>query len=218
MLIFTLPLYQSCWNHIDTQLLQFVSKQRQQKILNYRFPLDKRLSLYAALLIRMELSNLTNIPAKELSFSEKFQKPLLISVPEYHFNFSHTRNYILCSISDTGSVGVDVETIATPPLDIMNLIFHTTEKNYILNSNFDLQPKRFFKIWTQKESLAKFKGDGLTDDLIGCNTLDPAYEKSFISWKDDCFACSVYCPSSKYHKQIAVTEKIIQDYYLTTLF
>mgnify|MGYP001624912330 CR=1 FL=1 len=59
--IYSLSFHESSWTRYDTSLLSFVSKERRNKILNYHFDIDKKLSLYAALLTRMEICNWTGI-------------------------------------------------------------------------------------------------------------------------------------------------------------
>lgn len=71
---------------------------------------------------------------KKLSFSVlENGKPYLLSTNKYHFSFSHTHDFILCGISSFSPVGVDVERKMTASLDIMRIIFHSFEIQYIQN-------------------------------------------------------------------------------------
>lgn len=97
------------WNDTDEKLLPFISPSRRERIAKYHYDKDRKLSLYAALLVRMQLNKLTNIPNTELSFSYgQYQKPYFQTDRDLHFNISHTHNKILCAISSQ-PVGVDIE-------------------------------------------------------------------------------------------------------------
>ena len=110
--LFLLPLTNCSWNHLDECLLSFVSPERKITISKYRFSMDKKLSLYSALLTRMELSKLTDIPPQNLLFHTSYlQKPSLISSSGIHFNYSHTHKCILLGVSTKLQIGVDIEAI-----------------------------------------------------------------------------------------------------------
>lgn len=190
--IFTLPLTNISWTSTDERLLPFVSLERKEKILRYRFSVDRKLSLYAALLTRMELSKLIQIPAKELTFqSSTSLKPKLLSSQQCFFNFSHTHNFILCAISNSAPLGVDTELICNAPLDLMDIAFHSVEKQYI-TSTPALINQRFFKIWTQKEAYTKYLEVGLTAPIQNINMLDPIFASHMISFIKGNYFCSIY--------------------------
>ena len=53
MLVLYLSTISLEWKNIDSDLMQFVSKERRKKINQYFHVLDKKLSLYSALITRM---------------------------------------------------------------------------------------------------------------------------------------------------------------------
>lgn len=181
------------WNDTDKKLLTFVSPYRRERIAKYHYDKDRKLSLYAALLVRMQLNKLTNIPNNELSFSYgQYQKPYFQTDSNLHFNISHTHNKILCAISSQ-SVGVDIEKKLTPPLEIMKLIFHPAEIEYVQSSPTEADKlTRFYTIWTKKEALTKCNGIGLTGDISSINTLLPYYIPNFQTWINEKYIYSVY--------------------------
>lgn len=217
MHLYCLSLQNASWKTIDTNLLSVVSFQRQKAVLNYQHSIDKRLSLYAALLTRMEISKLSGIHASALRFQTGFmQKPILISVPQYHFNFSHTRNMILCGISDTVPIGVDVECIDTS-ITIENLenILHPVEFQYISGApSAYMRSYRFYKIWTQKEAYIKYLGTGFSEKVQNFNMLDPTFSSHIFTWQQDCYMCSVFMPIFKFPEIQVVSESDIQNYFL----
>lgn len=196
MELYCLPIVNSSWTSTEEHLLQFVSVNREQNILNYHYSIDKKLSLYAALLARMELSRLTHIPNNLLSFIIKpFHKPLLRSNVNCHFNFSHTRNMILCAVATEGPIGVDVEnTDSKIKIEDMDIVFHPIEWNYIQQASYNLRPLRFYKIWTQKEAYLKFLGTGFSKDPKSFNVLDCRLSSHIFSFRWNTYTFSAFMP------------------------
>ena len=141
MQIYYLPIVSNVWEKKENLLLKYVSQKRQEKVLKYKYELDQKLSLYAALIVRMGISALTDICASDLQFSSQpNHKPFLLSDKNVDFNISHTKSAILCAISLNNSIGVDIEKIhLSPPLEIMSQVFHPKEIQYI---NLKRGPKR----------------------------------------------------------------------------
>lgn len=172
MYIYYLPITKIEWTAVDKELMKYVSSTRWKKILKYRYIPDQKSSLYTALLTRMGISQLMGIPAQKLQFSSiPNHKPFLLSASCIDFSFSHTRNSILCYISDHASVGADIEKIKKAPLEIMTRIFHPEEIKHILESSTVHRDLYFYKKWTYKEAYTKQTGIGLVQDLRACNTL-----------------------------------------------
>lgn len=212
MNIYYLLMDNTDWGEQDKRLLQAVSERRREKVMRYRFLADRRLSLYSALLVRMELSLVTGIPANELRFSgELNQKPVFLSEAQYRFSVSHTRNVILCGISSHGDVGVDVERINTAPLDIMELVFHPEEIAYVQEASAYLKNIRFYEIWTKKEAYTKQMGVGLGDNPTLFNTLE--HSDCFSIWRQDDYMCCVYEEGTAFHQMSCISVKEIQQYY-----
>lgn len=218
MYSYYLPITNPTWLPVDTQLLSFISPERQQKALNYYHSIDRKLSLYSALLVRMAISNLSGIPASELHFQSKLMhKPKLLSAPQYHFNFSHTRNMILCTISTEGPVGADLENIQQDiPLEGMEKLFHPLEWQYIKNSFSSIRSLRFYKLWTQKEAYIKYLGIGFSKDVSTFNLLDPIFTLHLHTWMSDNYMCSIFLPTITNPIIQLITEFDIQDYFLST--
>jgi 4'-phosphopantetheinyl transferase len=173
MFVFYLPL-SSSWIPEDSLLLEHISPQRREKVLRYRRIPDRRLSLYAALTVRMGLSRLSGLPASQLAFDcPSGKKPVCLTLPSWDFSLSHTEGAILCCIAgcqEEGNVrcekvGCDIEGLAPAPLEIMPRIFHPEEIAYIQKGSPADQNQRFFQLWTRKEAYVKQLGTGLTDDL-----------------------------------------------------
>lgn len=85
-------------------------------------------------------------------------KPFLAEFPDVHFNISHCGGLAVCGVSQK-EIGVDAELIRRYNGRAMKKIFSAEEQSVIaVSENPDTD---FFKIWTLKESLCKFTGEGI---------------------------------------------------------
>ncbi|HWT73261.1 MAG TPA: 4'-phosphopantetheinyl transferase superfamily protein [Mobilitalea sp.] len=218
MYVYCLPIKNANWDESDTKLLACVSRQRQEKVLSLRFHIDQKLSLYAALLTRMGLSQLTGIPSEALLFGNQVNhKPLFLNDSSYHFNFSHTRNFILCGISHNGEVGADVEKITAAPFQIMDKVFHPDEKQYVLSSSTSDPNQAFYQVWTQKEAYTKYLGIGLSKNLTFINTLHYDYKDNFRTWVQEEYMCTVFENSFSAFHLLHTSEDAIRSFYLSNM-
>lgn len=217
MYIYYLPIFNNLWHSTDIQLLSFISPQRQKTVLSYKYTIDKKLSLYSALLVRMEISILSGMPNNDLLFYNEFMhKPILLSAPQYHFNISHTHNMVLCGISINNPIGVDVEcTKRNEILEKLEDVFHPMEVQYIKNSTSNnMYLIRFYKIWTQKEAYIKYLGTGFSEKTNTLNTLDPILSSHLLTWQQENYICSSFLPTIERPNIKRVTESDIINYFL----
>lgn len=143
--------------------------ERQQKATVYRQKIDQKLSVLGYVLLNYGLKNEYGIRENIVfSYSAK-GKPFLTHYPEIHFNISHCRSGVICAIHSS-VVGVDIETISAYDAQLAEYICNEPEWKLINES--DNKALAFTKIWTQKESLMKKTGIGLTDDLKKIDTID----------------------------------------------
>lgn len=180
------------WTPMEDILLSYVSPERRTRISRYVHNADRKLSLYAALLTRMALFTHTSLTADDMKFCyRKNQKPMLLTESSIDFSFSHTRNAILCCVSPDHAVGADVEALEEAPYQIMDMVFHPKEIEYISSATGEKKQKRFFRIWTRKEAYTKRNGTGLVCDLTNIDTLAPSVAASLHSWETEHYICSV---------------------------
>lgn len=109
---------------------------------------------------------LVNIDKKDIVFGKSiYGKPFLLG-NEVFFNISHSKQKALLAVSKNGEVGVDIEKISNPNLKIAYRYFSKQEKDFLFsNSKYIEIVKKFYIIWTLKESYLKFKGSGLRGGL-----------------------------------------------------
>ena len=114
------------------------------------------------------------------------------------FNISHSGDYVICSITDKGTLGVDIERMES--IKIEEFLFLFTESEI---KGIDNRLDMFYHLWTQKEALSKAIGKGfgvnLKDILIENETgffkadswnlklldIDKNY-MSHLAYKDNC--------------------------------
>lgn len=128
-------------------------------ILNFRNISDQYRSLAGKLLIRFAL------------FEEGYGKNILLSCKrdihnrpylnqQLDFNISHSGDYVICSITDNGRLGVDIEKMELIEIESFFFLFRESEIKEI-----DNQLENFYELWTQKEALSKAIGKGLSINL-----------------------------------------------------
>ncbi len=196
-------------------LVSSVSSARQQKLSKFHFDIDKRLSLYSELLIRMQLSIHFNVnPSSILFDTTAFGKPYIKNYPNTYISISHSNHAILIGISYIQNIGVDIEYIDCSKLnkEMLKEIIHPYELDRITSSFcniFDL-----YQIWTRKEAYGKSNGYGLCQDLSKINTFINPIGYEYKSWITKKYMCSVYC---KEHENININylkEQDIIDFFI----
>ena len=162
--LFVVPLNESFDSELYDSLSLLISLDKKSRLDNYNSDIDKKIGLYADLLVRVAIHQDLNIENGGIEFGiNDHGKPFLINNQDYHFNVSHTRNTIAVAVSDK-PVGVDVEKIREFELGIAKRFFTERELNYISKSQ-DNTYERFFEIWTKKEAYIKYIGKGLSVPL-----------------------------------------------------
>lgn len=113
------------------------------------------------------------------------------------FNYSHSKNYIACAISQH-EVGIDIEQTNI-------IISDNISKKYLDNEEDNL--KRI-EIWVKKESYSKLKGLGLQIGFQNIK-LDKLKEKSFFK-KEKQYMFSIYCDSENIEfKELSLYDKLL---------
>lgn len=134
---------------------------RQEKVDNFIFDKDKKLSSGVYLLLKKMLDE-ENIDDPIIE-TEKDGKPYISNYENIHFNMSHAGRMVACAISDE-EIGIDIEKI-DPLIDmkIAQTFFYNSEYDNIKKS--DNRVDQFFKYWVLKESYMKYTGLGFLLDL-----------------------------------------------------
>ena len=142
-----------------------VSDMRKEKTDRFKNSEDKKRSLVSELLIRKALTD-RNIDFTDLVFEYgEHQKPYLKNISNFHFNISHSGDYVILAVSDK-EIGCDIEKIRKYDLKIAERFFTKKEYKDIINAKDDEErQKLFFLYWVLKESYIKQNGQGLSQPL-----------------------------------------------------
>ncbi|MDL2225113.1 4'-phosphopantetheinyl transferase superfamily protein [Eubacteriales bacterium OttesenSCG-928-M02] len=89
-------------------------------------------------------------------------KPSFSQYPGHHFNISHSGAVVVVAVSPH-PVGVDVEMLRSPKDRVAQRMFSQEEYEGYLEATD--KERRFFQLWTLKESYAKCLGEGIRMDF-----------------------------------------------------
>lgn len=91
-------------------------------------------------------------------------KPFILNEKEF-INWSHNDTYLVIALSDLGQVGVDIESMFLPYDEhLYGWVLHKEEK-YKLE-----QGRLFSEVWTRKEAVLKYTGEGIHDNMDTLNS------------------------------------------------
>ncbi len=88
-------------------------------------------------------------------------KPYCRERPDFHFNVSHSGDWIICSVSDA-PVGADVERVRDIKENVFRKVLNNDEFTWARECPNDESLKRFHRLWTLKESMIKCLGTGFS--------------------------------------------------------
>ena len=140
-------------------LLDELDIERKCKIMKYLKAEDRKRSLGAGLLLNRILPRYGASPAGIRLGSDGKPK-----VEGIFFNLSHSGHIVICATADK-EVGCDVEQIVKAPEGVAERFFHSGECAYINACVEEERDRRFFRIWTMKESYIKMTGEGMSLDF-----------------------------------------------------
>jgi len=142
--------------------LQVLSPERLEKITQFRNMRDKKLSAIAYLLLMYGLKKEYGIVEKVTFAFSGNGKPYLKNFPDIFFNISHCELGVVCAIADE-EVGIDIEKVEKFEEEVAKYICNENEYNSLVKSAD--KALDFCKLWTIKESILKYTGEGICVDL-----------------------------------------------------
>lgn len=182
----------------------------------------KVLSVAAGFLLEEKLNTLYGIPRECIHYQTvQNGKPVLTgNAAGIHFNLSHSKGFVLCSIAefstpaecgstaDThGRLGCDIEKKRPIELRIAKRFFYKSEYEYIMSQpGASAAQNAFFRLWTLKESFMKAVGLGFAlplnafeicfDENDHARVLQNACEEDFRfdEYEREGFRIAVCCP------------------------
>lgn len=155
---------------IFNTLLSSVPDEKRERLLRYRYAIDRELGLFSDILIRCLLCRRTGARFQDINIKVgETGKPYLSGIPGHEFNVSHTRNAIAAIFSGR-PVGIDIERIRNIDIGIAQEIFTVKERAWLNEIPKD-RYTHFFSLWTKKEAYAKYTGMGLSMNLKSFDVL-----------------------------------------------
>jgi 4'-phosphopantetheinyl transferase len=172
-------------NSFFQSLTQFVSEEKEIKISRCRNREDAERTLIAELLIRGIVCKKFAIHNDQIYFTvNEYGKPLLPWIPNFHFNLSHSGDWVVCAVSEY-PIGVDIELIKPIDLAIANRFFTKKEIDFIMSEEEVNRIPTFYDLWSLKESYIKALGKGLSMPLDSFTILPGQNEIKLESTEDN---------------------------------
>ena len=146
-----------------TALLTADERERQAR---FRFARDQRRFLVTRALVRTVLSRYAAVRPEDWAFSTGPRGRPAISGPgsgALEFNISHSADLVLLGVTSGRTLGIDTESFVAREADIEGLdrYFAPEESAALLALPPGERRRRFFELWTLKESYIKARGMGL---------------------------------------------------------
>jgi 4'-phosphopantetheinyl transferase len=142
----------------------------------------RREFLLSRALLRTVLAARLQVAPMELRFARDADgKPQLAApLAHWHFNLSHSQEWVALALGNTGPVGIDIESHKREnDLAAIARRFFSAAENAALQNPPPADPQlrvawleRFFAIWTLKEAHAKALGCGLSK-ILSCSSFIP---------------------------------------------
>lgn len=147
-------------------LFEKASPERKEKAQRYSHPEDALRCVAAEALLRFAAPGGDWILKKT-----EAGKPYLKGREDFRFNLSHSGNWVVTAWGSS-PVGVDVECCHRKNRveTVTRRMFAPEEQAYVFRETEDIT-RRFFEIWTAKESYIKYLGTGLQTDLRSFSVL-----------------------------------------------
>lgn len=163
-----IDLWCTALDEVDESLLpryrELLSAPELARMQRYHFERDRRRDLVARTLVRTVLSCYAPVAPREWVFESEAGRPR-IAAPQgrtpLEFNLSHSGNLVVLAVSGHG-VGVDVERLSRNNDTVrLERYFSPLERSQLLALAPGPRHRRFFELWTLKESYLKARGVGL---------------------------------------------------------
>ena len=159
------------------------------KVRRYIHRRAKLRALTAALLLAKVVNKHCLINFSQTTITEnEYGKPNIIGVADFHFNLSHSGEWVVCAI-DNQPLGVDVQEICPKTdLDIAERFFSAREARDLRRLPQIAQRDYFFTLWSLKESFIKAEGKGLSlalDSFEFCvaEPIELMANESLVDWR-----------------------------------
>jgi len=155
------------------QLYRLASQERRERADRYLRKEDAHRCIIADGLLRYALRQALGTDQVALAQTSS-GKPFIPDREDFHFNLSHSGRWVVIAWADC-PMGIDVETVLMDGSkeNLARRFFHADEQTYLFSTDGEDRAKRFFEIWTKKESYLKYLGAGINRPLDSFSVLAP---------------------------------------------
>ncbi|MBE1556841.1 4'-phosphopantetheinyl transferase family protein [Sporosarcina limicola] len=161
-------------------LLLCVDENKQDRLKCFVKWEDAQRSLLGDLMLRSVVVKTFGMPNNEIQFMyNDYGKPSVKNLDGFHFNISHSENWIVCAVHDE-PIGIDIEKVVPIDLEIAKQFFSESEYKSLLEKDKWEKISYFYKLWTAKESYVKAVGKGLSIPLNSFSVKQLYEEKSIV--------------------------------------
>ncbi|MCP5052796.1 MAG: 4'-phosphopantetheinyl transferase superfamily protein [bacterium] len=149
--------------YVPDRLINLVDPLKQGTLRSFTRKEDAIPGLFGHLLVRSLIRQKTGLANHQIRFgTNKYGKPFLKHVGDFHFNISHSGDWVVAAI-DVNPVGIDIEEIQSFDLSISRDYFSPKEHLDLMAAPD--RPGYFCTLWCLKESYIKLLGKGLSHPL-----------------------------------------------------
>ena len=170
------------------EAMTLLSEQRREQVARYKLEGPRRQAVAAYLLLRKALREMYGIHDAPVFEYDANGKPSILGHPEIFFNLSHCRKDVACVVADS-PVGIDVEETCRFSDSIARYTLDDEEYESVVK--VDNPSQAFIRLWTMKEALLKYTGEGLRRDIKTVLRLSPANKVEFLTELHDGYVVSV---------------------------
>lgn len=170
------------------EAMTLLSEQRREQVVRYKLEGPRRQAVAAYLLLRKALREMYGIYDAPVFEYDANGKPSILGHPEIFFNLSHCRKAVACVVADS-PVGIDVEETCRFSDSIARYTLDDEEYESVVKA--DNPSQAFIRLWTMKEALLKYTGEGLRRDIKTVLRLSPANKVEFLTELHDGYVVSV---------------------------
>lgn len=169
-------------------VLPQLSEQRREQVLRFKHEGSRKQCAAAYLLLKRALKEVYGIDENPVFEYDEGGKPTIRGHADIHFNLSHCAKAVACIVADR-PVGIDVEETCRYKDNLARYAMNDEEYDQITHS--DNPALTFTKLWTMKEALLKYTGEGLRRDIKTVLNLSPASEVEFHTETHEGFILTV---------------------------
>ena len=170
------------------EAMTLLSEQRREQVARYKLEGPRRQAVAAYLLLRKAAREMYGIHDAPVFEYDANGKPSILGHPEIFFNLSHCRKAVACVVADS-PVGIDVEETCRFSDSIARYTLDDEEYESVVKA--DNPSQAFIRLWTMKEALLKYTGEGLRRDIKTVLRLSPANKVEFLTELHDGYVVSV---------------------------